>query len=361
LVARHRFAVTLAAGAVGLFVCEGLVRALHAAPLPRPRADGSILRHSADPQLAFENKPGGVLTLTYVDAPGEPERVVVARVNAQGFRGAEVAKERSDGVARIACIGDSHTFGYGVGEGEAWPHVLERALQRDGGRVEVLNCGVDGYDSEQESLWLERAVLPYAPDRVLLGFYLNDTAMRAAEPGGELPVSQRPGWCLRLVDPARDGFVRAVRDHSQFADFLADALYRRQSLALYARARTELFDPEHPSWLRVRAALLRMRDACAEHGARFTVVLYPFLFRQGEHLASHDAFAIVSAYCRDQGIECIDLEPAFDGVEVDCLRLHPHDYHANATAHQIVGEAVANALTHSGTDAASAPERALTR
>jgi hypothetical protein len=41
-------------------------------------------------------------------------------------------------------------------------------------RVEVLNAGVSGYSNAEELLYLERELIKYSPDLVLLSFYSND-------------------------------------------------------------------------------------------------------------------------------------------------------------------------------------------
>src|SRR5688572_28895044 len=95
---RTRLFVTVAAALTGLLACEVLVRVLQLAPLPRPRNEGSVMQPHPDPVMRYENKPGGVLTRTYIDSPGATPRIVTARVNAQGFRGAEVERARPMGV-----------------------------------------------------------------------------------------------------------------------------------------------------------------------------------------------------------------------------------------------------------------------
>lgn len=54
----------------------------------------------------------------------------------------EPAEEPSP--VRLVFLGDSLTAGYGVGELEAFPHLLERALSERGHEVQVVNAGVSG-------------------------------------------------------------------------------------------------------------------------------------------------------------------------------------------------------------------------
>ena len=50
--------------------------------------------------------------------------------------------------ARIACVGDSYTYGWGVELDESYPKQLEKCLSSHAPR-EVLNFGVFGYNARQ--------------------------------------------------------------------------------------------------------------------------------------------------------------------------------------------------------------------
>jgi lysophospholipase L1-like esterase len=97
------------------------------------------------------------------------------RTNERGYRTAPFATARAPGVIRIACLGDSSTFGMNVEEADAYPSRLARLLDRDHpGRFEVLNLGVPGYSSRQGLEQLRREVLALDPDVVIFAFGTND-------------------------------------------------------------------------------------------------------------------------------------------------------------------------------------------
>lgn len=340
--ARTKLAITLAAPFLGLVLAELVVRAGGWRALPQPRATGAVFREVADSPLRFVNIPGGEQRIRYERGEGEPALEIFMHVNAQGFRGPLVPEAKPADVFRIACIGDSHTFGYGVGEAETWPDVLRESLAAHAStkRIEVLNCGVNAYDTEQEALFLEEHVLRFEPDLVLVQFYMNDTAIRDL-PGAPAPD---PDFWLALAHPWRQGFVRSLRARSRFVDLVLSNVYRRRHLAQFGRDRVNLFADDSPGWVRCRAALVRMRDHLRASDTRFAVVLFPFLFADGEKLASHEPFATVSRFCADEGIACFDFEPDFEGRDLEALRVHPLDYHANAEGHRVFGEAVAREI-----------------
>jgi lysophospholipase L1-like esterase len=104
-----------------------------------------------------------------------PDVTVWFRINAQGMRAdRDYPYEKPPGVRRIVSLGDSFTAGYEVDLKDTFSAVLERELRAQGVRVEVLNAGVSGYSTAEEYLYLERELLRYSPDLVLVNFYGND-------------------------------------------------------------------------------------------------------------------------------------------------------------------------------------------
>ena len=104
------------------------------------------------------------------------------------------------------------------------------------------------------------------------------------------------------------------------------------------------YAPTSPGWRAVQESLRGARDLLQARGVGFAVVLFPFLLRRDGALTSDAAHRQVAAFCAAEGIVCLDGGPAFDGLDVDRLRVHPHDYHAAGEAHGIVAAVVARWL-----------------
>ncbi|MAE69595.1 MAG: hypothetical protein CME06_03895 [Gemmatimonadetes bacterium] len=135
---------------------------------PNP-ADRRLLRE--DGETLWSLVPGfqGEVP-SYVEG-GQPWTV---RIGPHGYRG-EPPIEPRPGV-RVACIGNSCTFGLLVDQGETWPERLGEILSLRSDRpVEVLNFAVPGFTSEQGLSVLRSDVLPADPDLVVLSFGFNDT------------------------------------------------------------------------------------------------------------------------------------------------------------------------------------------
>lgn len=125
-----------------------------------------LVQPSPFPDLVYELKPH--LSGTFRGRP--------LRTNSWGMRGAaEYALEKPAGTFRIVGLGDSHMFGWGVGEGEPYLQILERRLNAAGGRrAEVLNLGTPGYNTTLEVAAFARKGLAFAPDLVIVHFVGND-------------------------------------------------------------------------------------------------------------------------------------------------------------------------------------------
>jgi lysophospholipase L1-like esterase len=108
-------------------------------------------------------------------APGE--FYVESRINKWGYRERDIDPDQRDDV-RIACLGDSFTFGQGVHVEDAFPSVLESLLnqERPSGarRIEVLNFGVLGYSTDIERLVLEQIATYFQPRIVVVTMCWND-------------------------------------------------------------------------------------------------------------------------------------------------------------------------------------------
>src|SRR5262245_40164434 len=107
----------LAAGTVvGLLIAEAMARLVWQAPEARSR-----VADTGRPELKT------VAELTRPGAQGIYNGAVY-HANSAGFRGREYAPEKPRDVFRIVVVGDSFTMGSGVRDAEAYPSLVEDAL-----------------------------------------------------------------------------------------------------------------------------------------------------------------------------------------------------------------------------------------
>jgi hypothetical protein len=94
--------------------------------------------------------------------------------NAIGARGSKpVGDEPPEGALRLACYGESFTFGSEVGDGDTWPAQLDVDAA---GALEVVNLGVGGWGTDQALMRYRDTRDELAPDVVLMGLLSENIA-----------------------------------------------------------------------------------------------------------------------------------------------------------------------------------------
>ena len=164
------------------------------------------------------------------------------RINSDGLRDREHAKEKPANTLRIAVVGDSYAEAFQVEQEKAFWAVLERKLADcpalAGRRVEVINFGVSGYGTAQELLTLRERVWQYSPDVVLLALTTNNDVAdnsRALKLTDEIPYfvlregrlveddSFRDSSSFRLRNSALNRLGRWLRERLRFVQAIHEA------------------------------------------------------------------------------------------------------------------------------------------
>ena len=154
-------------------------------------------------------------------------------INGQGMRDErEFARAKPAGTARILSLGDSYTIGYEVDAQQTFSAVMERELSADR-RVEVLNAGVSGFSNAEACLYLERELLSYQPDLVVVSFSCNDLVDNVRTGLFRMEGDKLLSWNESYV-PA-GGFADWLNRSSVF-----NVLSERSNLFVFAKERLTL-------------------------------------------------------------------------------------------------------------------------
>ncbi len=96
-------------------------------------------------------------------------------INSKGFLGPEFRDHKNQSVYRIFAIGDSCTFGDGTWK-NAYPALVEQLLNGKGSRnkFEVINAGIEGYNSSFALDRVNDTILRYEPDLIMVYVGWND-------------------------------------------------------------------------------------------------------------------------------------------------------------------------------------------
>jgi len=304
---------------------------------PPPKFHYPQPRHLSDPELGWVMRPGQQ-TFT-IDQP--------VSVNRLGFRGAEITDDKPDGSLRVLCIGDSQTFGNGVAQDKVYASQLEEILSQewDGGAVEVINVGVQAYDTIQEIRMLERHAPTLRPDIVTVGFYINDidetrrkNRANAVGAGGEM---KRHG--LKRFTPYR--LIYLVK-RSRVVILIRNGFGRAKASNDYS----EILNGKTPqeleeSWVLIEEQLTAARDLAQAQGFRLIVFPIPMAMEFQQDYPNEDYRSRYIALASRLGIEHFDPTPTIksDGATFENSFI-PWDGHINATTHRLVAEHLARAI-----------------
>lgn len=286
----------------------------------------------ADDEAGYRLAPGFSGTIRRGDV------TTTFSTNSLGLRASELGPKHRP---RILGFGDSFTWGWGVDQGEEWISVVGQELG-----VEAINCGVNGYGTENALALLRRVGAELAPDLVLVGFFANDYTDNLLGATGIYTV--------------RDGYLFDHLSHDWFREsFLAreSHLYRLLTTAWEAarvrwlggvpntRPARQFTQAEFRKGAELSAQhLVAMRDLSAELGAAFGVVWLPADVYALQRKRPRDIPLRwrLQARIANERIPSVDLLPVATR-QIDPAALYlPGDGHFSAIGNAVAGRAVAD-------------------
>lgn len=276
-------------------------------------------------------------------------------LNSRGFNDVERATARPAHVRqRVVAIGDSFAFGV-VPRRDNYLALLERALAADGS-VEVINLGVAGTEPRDYLAILVEEGLAYGPDVVVVGFYIgNDFEARARKPYEHSHVATLGNFLWTLGRSGRSVIVNGEPTSGAYDDGAAGMEEEAFRRILMGRAAIYVGDDGALAGPAARAAgyLREMRDLAAGAGAGFLVVLLPDETQVDDALqrdvarawgVAREAIdfdrptrAITEALGRE-GIQTLDLLPAFRREAARTRLYKPRDTHWNVAGNRLAAE-----------------------
>jgi len=351
----------------------------------------------------YDFPPNGVASPPLEDKSIEfVDFAYTASTNSMGLRDAEMPPE-SEHAIRIAAIGDSYTFGWGVELEDAWIKQLERMLRERGLDVEVVNIGQPGAGPIEFARHAKAAVDQLNPDLILVsilqGNDLNQTYLpRLARPLYRyLPNLHRlrTEWDQIFSDepdpPTGPRMVQSAEEHNQYLRGVA--LQMRDSMSPETRARYEQLDDEVKElflagrinpWMIFEAAdtedcftgitdldssdtrqkidllgfiLEDIKDYAAAHGARTIALSVPNGIYDNEHmyariqrigynvdssiLRNHAVDHAASIACDRAGVPLIIVTEVFHAHTRDPDLYFEYDHHFTEKGHHLFAEQIA--------------------
>jgi lysophospholipase L1-like esterase len=267
--------------------------------------------------------------------------------------------------AEIVTLGDSLTFGYGVGDAEAWPALLAQALPQQ----RVVNLGLIGASPEQYVRVYETFGHPLCPKLVVIGLYMGND-FSDAEIFHQWMHAGAPGNYLVWRDLDKDGPVKGfLRRHSYLTHLLLHArtVYRawrvseprrlvlgpHTEVQLQPSALTTLTrdtTPTRPAFQLVVQALTRLHTLATAQGTQVLVVFLPTkeqVYLPVLEESVRDPSAPLRAVLEAQRIPYFDLLPAFrHHAQAHEMLFFEVDSHPNRQGYRLIAQEVLAHLRH---------------
>lgn len=305
--------MVVAVGGGALALVPWLRRTLFPIYLQEPGHELSGHRYLYDAQLGWRNIPGWEATTM-----GKP-----LTINSRGLRDRDHSLTKPANTKRILVLGDSFTWGYGVGDSEIFTEVLERDLAKRSQTWEVINTGVSGWGTDQEYLFLMSEGFNYSPDIVVLAYYcMNDV------------VDNSSARQYTLSKPV----------------FLSTKLDLANVPVPQPGEEPEPVEPRDSAINVTQAIVRRMADECKARNAKFVLMKFGLFINPGHAQITSEVEQIAQTAAKHSDIVYFDWDAAFNRQPLSVMDVLKgnHDNHWNAVGHELTGRMLGKFLQDQG-------------
>ncbi len=229
------------------------------------------------------------LTHLYVYKP-KPDGMIYGhpfQINRWGFRGRDFLERDLEGAEtfRIMVLGDSNTMGTGIAEEERYTNVLEKKLREryPTVQVEVINLGVQGFETVQEEKIMRRMWSTIRPNLTIVGFCVNDP---------NITYDYYPAYKMPLPEKIRMLLNRSLLFRK--LEPLYDRIYRQiNHIPTFVEAMQRAYNTESRDWKIFERSVHNIGLWVREHTGQPPAVFLtdaPAALKEGMYQQVHDTF-----------------------------------------------------------------------
>jgi lysophospholipase L1-like esterase len=319
---------------LALFCGTFLVCGLMLEVVLRVMGYGNLEVYAPDPKLYWRLKPNQ-------DCFTKVDRRPV-HINSHGLRGPEFTLEKPAGTFRILSLGDSRTFGWGLGDEETYSRRLESLLQQRGAanrKVEVINAGVNAWSYPQMLVYFREEGLRFAPDAVIVG---------EANLWTQFSEENSPEFVEKFLGRVRlKNFLRRFALYHFFIEVQLQDFYQRH------RTRFIPVDPQQDKLFKEqqqedpdRVFREAIRDLCLMARSNRVLPLLLFLPTVTDLNTTNESrvLRVKREVAGQLGVPLLDLTPDLVGAGKE-LYLEADPVHLNAQGNRIVAERLLESMS----------------
>lgn len=205
-----------------------------------------------------------------------PGRTVEIQFNGEGLMDAASHPiPKPAGVFRILLLGDSFTMGADNRYDEIWPVLLQHSLSEKGFHVDIVNAGIESFDTGSELIMMRRLVPKYHPDLVLTAFLPNDifdNQVPDAAPHAAFASAIQAG--ISFTDFESLHFFKRILAGNDFA--YTSAYWMTSRRQYFTETQTKHAAEQYAA---TRELLSRTSQYAGSEGSRFAVASIPQCFQ----------------------------------------------------------------------------------
>jgi lysophospholipase L1-like esterase len=319
-----------------------------------------------------------------------PGRLVTITTSSDRFRG---GSELDPSKQKILVLGDSYTFGVYVNDDETYPAILNKLVGKVSGRYQVINAGyTDGWETDQQFVWLRHNIKALQPTIVVLGIFLaNDITGIDTQSWVDLDQDGLPNrWISKDLYVSEGGFIKnnvkglstvgvepiyqlpGLRE-SHLAILVGKALdkivnrFENRTPIGYEETSEHIFGHYTDAFLQKEAIFLNllraMKKLSNDNGSKVMVALLPanfmverekFDFLTSKWLSSKNRksdsvyYARLAKLLEQMDIPAVDIESEMKRSKLGPFFPANGEVHFNPKGHQFTAERLFNfLLTHS--------------
>jgi len=298
-----------------LFIIEGTLRVTNNCEIALKKSGNlfTFLQKVENPSLVYELKPNseGYLAGKYV------------KINSYGMRSKEISTDKD--VYRIAFIGDSITFGWGVELNESYPEVLGEYIEKDQHiKVEILNFGVPGYVSLQEYTVLKNKVINYSPDLIIIGNFLS---------------SPDNIWNLYQTSiPISPSIKIFFKERSCTYNFLQSKLniFLNKAGKIDKSPYINLYNKSSEEWKNYKDVLGKISAISKDNNIPVVTLILPNWYNLNESYEFKEIHNLLNMTLSENNLHPIDTYPELSGINAGDYSIE--HVHPNAEGHKLLAQ-----------------------
>jgi len=324
-------------------IAEIVIRFTNIAYEPQYDNRVKITRKSSNPLIKYELIPNfsGMALGGHV------------KINSFGFRRSKVSLRKAAGVTRIAVLGDSWAFGWGVNQDQVVTYLVEKQLNQSSEKkqFEVMNFSLFGYNFQQQEAVLREKVLAFKPDVVIFAFNINDLEGIDLLSLNDSQVKEMNGYKI-----SKRNFYNVMRNIEKIGNEyshtfrLIDTALRGLAILMHIDKPgkefyfKKFYENNAPEFMFLSDALQRINRLSKENNFDAYIFYFPWMQELTQENPYKETFEKVSNVAKKNGFSTLNLFPFFKDQDVRKLRISNIDGHPTALGHRIAADAIASFL-----------------